>query len=137
LQLHLLMQFGTLSIIGALAVSTWHSVYHFTKKWLEKNCSKNNPNHLRSMHSCSTLKRHRIWYLNFSTAQLLSTSVLALKYVYELNCQEKGKFYKFISKRRIISLRHSSILRRIWLNFMALCLVFIIRLFHSFHIFFG
>jgi hypothetical protein len=31
----------------------------------------------------------------------------------------KSKFYTFISKRRIISLMHSSILRRIWLNFMA------------------
>jgi hypothetical protein len=29
-------------------------------------------------------------------------------------------FFKFISKRRIISLVHSSILRQIWLNFMAL-----------------
>jgi hypothetical protein len=28
--------------------------------------------------------------------------------------------FKFISKRRSISLMHSSILRRIWLNFMAL-----------------
>jgi hypothetical protein len=36
---------------------------------------------------------------------------------------------KFNSKRRIISLRHSSILRRFWLNFMPLCLVFIRRLF--------
>jgi hypothetical protein len=58
-----------------------------------------------------------------STAQLLSTSVLALKYEHELNCQKKSKFYKFILKRRIISLRHSFILRRIWLNFMALCLI--------------
>jgi hypothetical protein len=30
------------------------------------------------------------------------------------------KFYKFISKRRIISLRHSSILPQIWVNLMAL-----------------
>jgi hypothetical protein len=45
---------------------------------------------------------------------------LALKYEYELNCQEKCKFYKYISKRRIISLRHSSILPWIWLNLMAL-----------------
>jgi hypothetical protein len=72
-----------------------------------------------------------------STAQLLSTSVLALKYEYELNCQEKSKFCKFISKRGIISLRHSSILRKIWLNFMALCLVFIRRLFQFSHFFFG
>jgi hypothetical protein len=35
---------------------------------------------------------------------------------------EKSNFYKFNSKRRIISLLHSSILRRIWLNFMALYL---------------
>ena len=34
------------------------------------------------------------------------------KYEYELNCQGKSKFCKFIWKRRIISLRHSSILRR-------------------------
>jgi hypothetical protein len=49
-----------------------------------------------------------------STSQLLSTctSVLALKYEYELNCQEKSKFRKFISKRRIISLRHSIIYLR-------------------------
>jgi hypothetical protein len=59
-------------------------------------------------------------------------SVLALKY--ELNCQEKSKF-EFISKRRIISLRHSSILPRIWLNFMALCLVFTRRLFQFSHFF--
>jgi hypothetical protein len=38
-------------------------------------------------------------------------------------------------ERRTISLRHSSILRRIWLNFMALCLVFIRRLFHRIHFF--
>jgi hypothetical protein len=56
-----------------------------------------------------------------------------LKYEYELNYQEKSKFSKFISKQRIISLMHSSILRRIWLNFMALCLVFIRRLF-QFHL---
>jgi hypothetical protein len=35
------------------------------------------------------------------------------------NCQEKSKFHKLISKRRIISLLHNSVLRRIWLNFMA------------------
>jgi hypothetical protein len=35
--------------------------------------------------------------------------------------KKKSKFYKFNSKRRIISLMHSSILRRIWLNFMAFC----------------
>jgi hypothetical protein len=52
-------------------------------------------------------------------------SVLALKYEYEVNCQEKSRFYKFISKRRTISLMHNSILRSIWLNFMAICLVFI------------
>jgi hypothetical protein len=44
-------------------------------------------------------------------------------------CQENSKFYIFVLKQRIISLRHSSILWRIWLNFMALCLVFIRRLF--------
>jgi hypothetical protein len=38
--------------------------------------------------------------------------------------KKKNKFYKFISKRRSISLIHSSILRRIWLNFMAKYLVF-------------
>jgi hypothetical protein len=32
-------------------------------------------------------------------------------------------------------IRHSSILRRIWLNFMALCLVFIRRLFQFSHFF--
>jgi hypothetical protein len=36
----------------------------------------------------------------------------------------KSKFHKFISKRSIISLMHSSILRRIWLNFMAQYLFF-------------
>jgi hypothetical protein len=46
-------------------------------------------------------------------------------------------FCKFISKRRIISLRHSSILRQIWLNFTALCLVFIRRLFQFSLLFFG
>jgi hypothetical protein len=39
-----------------------------------------------------------------------------------LNCQEKCKFYKFISKLRIIFLMHSSSLRRIWLLFMAFLL---------------
>jgi hypothetical protein len=75
------------------------------------------------------------WWV--STAQLLSTSVLALKYEYELNGQKKKKrkFCEFISKRRIISLRHSSILRWIWLNFKALCLVFIRRLFQFSHFF--
>jgi hypothetical protein len=34
------------------------------------------------------------------------------------------KFYQFISKWRVIYLMHSSILRRIWLNYMAFCLVF-------------
>jgi hypothetical protein len=55
-----------------------------------------------------------------STAQLLSTSILALKYEHKLGCQEESKLCKFISKRRIISFRHSSTLRRIWFNFMAL-----------------
>jgi hypothetical protein len=49
--------------------------------------------------------------------------------------RKKRKFWKFISKWKIISLRHNSILRRIWRNFMALCLVFIRRLF-QFSIFF-
>jgi hypothetical protein len=57
--------------------------------------------------------------------------------IYRLNCQEKSKLCKFISKRRIVSLRHTSILRRIWLNFMALYLVFIRRLFQFSHFFFG
>jgi hypothetical protein len=43
------------------------------------------------------------------SAKLLSTRVLAFKYEYELNCQEISKFYKFISKRRIISLRHRAL----------------------------
>jgi hypothetical protein len=33
--------------------------------------------------------------------------------------KKKGKFQKFISKRKIISLMHSSFLQRIWLNFMT------------------
>jgi hypothetical protein len=37
----------------------------------------------------------------------------------EHTAKKKSKFYKFISKRRIISLMYSSILRRIRLNFMA------------------
>jgi hypothetical protein len=40
--------------------------------------------------------------------------------------------YKFISKRRIIYVKHSSILRWIWLNFMAQYKGFF-RLFSSFH----
>jgi hypothetical protein len=39
--------------------------------------------------------------------------------------KKKVKFYKFISKRKIIALMHNSIPRRIWLNFMEPCLVFI------------
>jgi hypothetical protein len=49
---------------------------------------------------------------------------------------KKSKFCKFISKRRIIFLRHSSIIRLIWLNFTALWLVFIRRLFQFSHFFF-
>jgi hypothetical protein len=49
----------------------------------------------------------------------LQPSSYALRYLLKKSCQEKSKFYKFISKRRIISLMHSSVLRRIWLNFMA------------------
>jgi hypothetical protein len=79
------------------------------------------------------------WPPRVSIVQMLSTSVLALKYGYELNCQEKSKFCKFISKRRItyISFRHSSILRQIWVNFMAPCLVFIRRLSQFSHFFPG
>jgi hypothetical protein len=40
--------------------------------------------------------------------------------VSKLNCQEQSKFCKFISKRRIISIKDNSILRRISLNFIAL-----------------
>jgi hypothetical protein len=54
-----------------------------------------------------------------------------------IELSRKSKFSKFISKRRLISLRHSSILRRIWLNATALCLDFIRRLFHFSHLFFG
>jgi hypothetical protein len=36
---------------------------------------------------------------------------------------KKSKFYKFIWKRRIISLMHSSVLWQIWLNFIAQYLV--------------
>jgi hypothetical protein len=43
--------------------------------------------------------------------------------------RKKRTFCRFIWKRRIISQSHSSILRRIWLNFMTLCLVFIRQLF--------
>jgi hypothetical protein len=66
---------------------------------------------------------------------MIACMVLKLEYEYELNCQEKSKICKFISKRRIISLRHSFTLWRIWLNFMALSLVFIRRLF-QFSLFF-
>jgi hypothetical protein len=55
--------------------------------------------------------------------------VLVLKYEYELNFQETSKFCKFISKQRIISLKHSSIVQQIWLRFVALCFVFIRLLF--------
>jgi hypothetical protein len=49
---------------------------------------------------------------------------ICLEYEYELNCQDKSKFCKFISNRSIFFLRHRSILRRISLNFMVLYLVF-------------
>jgi hypothetical protein len=68
-------------------------------------------------------------------AQLLSPSGLALKYEYELNCQEKIR--KIIPPKGVISLRHSSILRRIRLNFMALCLIFIQRRFQFSHFYLG
>jgi hypothetical protein len=38
--------------------------------------------------------------------------------------QKKSKFHKFYLKQRIISLRHSFILRRNWLYAMALCFGF-------------
>jgi hypothetical protein len=41
-----------------------------------------------------------------------------------LESQKESKFYKFISKRRIISLMHSPILWQIWLKFMTFCLGF-------------
>jgi hypothetical protein len=64
---------------------------------------------------------------------------VCIKYMYtNMNWTvKKNEIYKFISKRRIISLRHSHILRRIWLNFMAHCLVFIRRFFQFSHLFFG
>jgi hypothetical protein len=62
------------------------------------------------------------------------------KYMYIGTClkiriwiEQSSKFYRFISKLRIISLMHSSILRGIRLNFMAF---WFFRLFYSFHIFF-
>jgi hypothetical protein len=51
-------------------------------------------------------------------------------------CIKIGIVLVLHSKRMIISLRHTSILRRIWLNFMAPCLVFIRRLFQFSHFFF-
>jgi hypothetical protein len=79
-----------------------------------------------------------------ATVRLVTVFGTCLKYEYELNCQENSKFYKFISKRRIIFFMYSSILRQIWLNFMATCLFFSVvlhfsqffPLFYSFHIFF-
>jgi hypothetical protein len=47
--------------------------------------------------------------------------------------RKKSKFCKFISKRKIIFLRHSSILRRLWMNFIALSLVLIQRLLQFSH----
>jgi hypothetical protein len=38
-----------------------------------------------------------------------------------IELSRKNEFYEFISKQRIISLRHNSILWRIWLNFMHGC----------------
>jgi hypothetical protein len=60
---------------------------------------------------------------------LLVSSILKLIYSRSLkientdiNLTDKKK-YKFISKRRIVSLMHSSVLRRIRLNFTAFCMV--------------
>jgi hypothetical protein len=71
-------------------------------------------------------------------AQLLSTSVLALKYEYELNCQ--GKKVNFINLSENEGLSPSGIA----LSFDGFgsiswhsVLIFIRRLFHSLHFFFG
>jgi hypothetical protein len=67
-----------------------------------------------------TLGRCLCWW-TFSPRGALQPSSEVLRYLVKirLTCQEKSKC-KFISERRIISLMHSSILRWIWLNFMAL-----------------
>jgi hypothetical protein len=68
---------------------------------------------------------------------LYSSSVLAIEYEYELNCQEKSKFCKFTSELKILSHGQRSVLRWIWLNFMALSVVFIWRLFQFLHFVFS
>jgi hypothetical protein len=42
-----------------------------------------------------------------------------------ISCQERFRFYEFISKWMIVSFVHSSILWRIWLHFMAFYLDFL------------
>jgi hypothetical protein len=68
-----------------------------------------------------------LWWWTASPRGFLKPSSLVLRYLLKntnIDKTAKKKKCKFISKRRIISLMHSSVLRQIWLNSMALYLFF-------------
>jgi hypothetical protein len=86
-------------------------------------------NESKSASGASKLGRDFCWW-NVSARGSQHPICYVLWYLLEntdmnFNCQEKIELYKFISKWRIISLMHSSILRRILLHFKALCLGFL------------
>jgi hypothetical protein len=80
-----------------------------------------------SMVTCHACKINMLWRsLYYAYLMAPDTCILRLKLSNNrlrifviLTTLEKSKCHKFISKRRIICIMHSSILRRIWLNFMA------------------
>jgi hypothetical protein len=66
--------------------------------------------------------QHRIYKWAENILNALICFLFSIWYVihFSIEMQCKVKFYKIIWKRRIIFLMQSSILRRIWLHFMAL-----------------
>jgi hypothetical protein len=83
--------------------------------------------------SALTISDQMLWGCILAFLQNLKAYDTCFENEYNLNCQEKSKVCRFISKRRMTSLVHSSILRQIWLNCKTLCLVFIWRLFQFSH----
>jgi hypothetical protein len=78
---------------------------------------------LRRSRKCKSLQTDR--RQDGRTDRLTTDNRWSEKLAWAFSSSElKSKFYKFISKRRIISLMHSYILRQMWLNFMAQYLVF-------------
>jgi hypothetical protein len=111
-------------LISHIRVSYWKSANSTSPN--SRSYGWNNMLNLRSEASASGLLVPEVLYS--PVAKYFGTC-------FKIQIWIDSKFCKFISKRKIISLMHSSILRRIWLNFMALCLVFIRRLFQFSHFF--